>query len=121
MPFVIVPIVEGHGEVRAVPVLFRRIIAELDVQVAIEVARPIRQPRETLLKDGGIEAAVRLAAKKIETAGVVFILLDSEGGCPKELGASILHRAVNARPDRKTSVVLPHQEFEPGFWLRHPV
>lgn len=38
----IVPIVEGQGEVEAVPVLLRRFAAALGVNV--DVARPIRQP-----------------------------------------------------------------------------
>jgi hypothetical protein len=45
MSFRIVPVVEGDGEVSAVPVLFHRLIAELDLAVPIDVERPIRQPR----------------------------------------------------------------------------
>ena len=85
MPFRIVPIVEGHGEVQAVPELVRRLIAEFNPAVAIELARAIRRPRGTLLKEGGLEDAVRLGALEIGDHGAILVLLDSEGDCPAEL------------------------------------
>jgi hypothetical protein len=111
----IVPIVEGHGEVESVPLLFRRVIAHLNTAVPIEVARPIRRPRGTLLKKGGIEAAVCLAAIEVGEKGAIFILLDSEGDCPVQLAATLLTRAQNARSDKRTTVVLADHEFESWF------
>lgn len=67
MVFRVVPIVEGHGEVSVVPILLSRIIAELDLAVPIDTRRPIRKPRGTLLKEGGIEAAVQFALSKWAT------------------------------------------------------
>ncbi|MBZ5611329.1 MAG: DUF4276 family protein [Acidobacteriia bacterium] len=115
MAFRIVPIVEGHGEEAAVPVLFRRVIAALNLAVPIDVAHPIRQARGTLLKQGGIERAVGLAAIEIGESGTIFILLDSEGECPAELVALLAARAQDARGDKRISVVLAHQEFEAWF------
>jgi Domain of unknown function (DUF4276) len=115
MPFRIVPIVEGHGEVPAVPILFRRVIAELNPGVAVDLARSIRRPRGTLLKEGGIEDAVKLGALEMGEAGAIFVLLDSEGDCPAELAPPLLARAQNARPDKQVSLVLAHQEFEAWF------
>lgn len=115
MAFRIVPIVEGHGEFSAVPILLRRVIAELNVSVPIEIARPIRRPRSTLLKVGGIESAVQLAAIEMGESGAIFVILDSEGECPRELGPSMLARAQKVRSDRSSLVVLAHQEFEAWF------
>ncbi|HYL76435.1 MAG TPA: DUF4276 family protein [Bryobacteraceae bacterium] len=115
MPFKIAPIVEGHGEYESVPLLFRRVIAQLNLAVPIEIVRPIRRARGTLLKERGIEAAVCLAAIEIGEEGAVFILLDSEGDCPAELAIKLLRRVRNARPDKKSSVVLAHHEFEAWF------
>jgi len=78
MPFCIVPIVEGQGEVLAVPELFRRIIAELDLGASIEVGRPARQPKDKLLEDGELQRALGLAANEIGQEGAIFILLDSD-------------------------------------------
>jgi hypothetical protein len=115
MAFRIAPIVEGHGEVFAVPILLRRMIAELNLAVRIEVVRPIRQPRGTLLRQGGVERAVQLAAIEMGERGAIFVVLDSEGECPRERGPELLVRAANARPDKSALVVLAHQEFEAWF------
>lgn len=115
MPFRIVPIVEGHGEVQAVPGLFRRLIAEFNPAVAITVVPPIRQNRGTLTKAGGIERAVELATISVEGEGVIFILLDSEGEAPCQLAPVLLARARSARQDQRISLVLAHQEFEAWF------
>jgi hypothetical protein len=115
MPFRIVPIVEGHGEVHAVPALFRRIIIELNLGVPIEICSPVRQPRDKLLKVGEIERAIGIAAKEVGDEGAIFVLLDSEGDCPAELGPALLTRANHARGDQRISVVLAHQEFEAWF------
>jgi len=112
MPFRIVPAVEGHGEVRAVPELFRRIIAELNLGVPIDIRYPVRQSRDKLLKDGELERAVRIAAKEVAEEGAILILIDSEGDCPAQLGPALLARA---RTDQRISVVLAHQEFEAWF------
>jgi len=115
MPFLIVPIAEGHGEVPAVPILFRRVIAELNPGVAIEPARPIRRPRATLLKEGGLEDAVKLAVFAMGESGAILVLLDSEGDCPAELAPDLLARARKARADKQIALVLAHQEFEAWF------
>lgn len=115
MPFWIVPIVEGKGEVEAIRVLIDRVIAELNRQVDIKTARPIPRPRDSLVKDGGIEAAVNLAADKMGSLSVILVLMDSEGECPGELGPALSVRAQSARPDKSTFVVLAHQEFEAWF------
>jgi hypothetical protein len=115
MPFRIVPIVEGHGEVEAVPILLRRLVAKFDLALPIEIARPIRHPRGSLMKAGGLEAAIGLAAIAMGETGAVFVLLDSEGECPAEVGPRLLARAQGTRPDKQVSVVLAHREFEAWF------
>ncbi|MCP5522700.1 MAG: hypothetical protein H7A46_14250 [Verrucomicrobiales bacterium] len=46
------PIVEGHGEVEAVPVLLRRLLAEAQCQ-HIGVGRPIRRTQSQLRSEEG--------------------------------------------------------------------
>jgi len=46
----IVPIVEGLGEVQAVPVLIRRIAADAAPDVFVHVVKPLRVPRQRILK-----------------------------------------------------------------------
>jgi hypothetical protein len=115
VPFRIVPIVEGDGEVRAVPVLFRRLIGEFNLGVPIEIAQPIRRSRGSLLMEGGLERAVELAAIESQLTGAVFVLIDSEGECPAKLAPNLLKRAQTARPDKLVAVALAHREFEAWF------
>jgi hypothetical protein len=75
----IVPIVEGDGEVAAVPLLLRRMAAEIWPQHWIEVPNPIRVSRDKLLKTNQLERYYEFAAKKASSGGVL-ILLDAEIG-----------------------------------------
>lgn len=106
MAFRIVPIVEGDGEVQAVPVLLRRFIIEFNPAIPIQIAGPIKQHRGSLIKAGGIERAVQFAAIEMGESGAILIILDSEGECPRKLGPSLLARAQEARSDKSSLVVL---------------
>jgi len=108
-------IVEGHGEVEAVPILLRRIGETLDPPVYPEIKPPIRTPASKLLKEGELERAVELAALKSGPGGAIFVLLDCDDGCPAELGPRILERAINTRRDRPIAVVLAKKEYEAWF------
>ncbi len=109
----IVTIVEGHGEVTALPILLRRIAGTLGFYV--DVARPIRIGRNQIVKPGETERAVELAARRAGPDGCVLILLDADQDCPAELAPELLRRATDARSDRRISVVLAKAEFESWF------
>ena len=111
----IVTIVEGHGEVEAVPVLLRRIAHQVAPAAAMDVPRPIRVKRNRLLREGELERAVGLAAAKAEAHGCILILLDANGDCPAQLAPIVLRRAVAARRDRDIRVVLAKMEYEAWF------
>ena len=111
----IVAIVEGDGEVKAVPVLLRRIGAAVAPLAALDMARPIRVPRGRFLKASGLEGYVSLAASRAGPDGRILVLLDANGDCPAELGAALLQRARAARPDLLIEVVLAKCEYEAWF------
>jgi hypothetical protein len=115
MPFCVAPIVEGHGESQAVPILFNRLIAEFDLGVQISIERPIRQPKSSLIKEGGLERAIELAAIASGDNDVIFVLIDSDGDCPRNRAPELLARAQKARPDRQIYLVLAHHEYEAWF------
>ena len=54
------PIVEGHGEVSAVPILMRR-LGELMGLPYVHIAAPIRRPRSKLVQESGLQQAIELA------------------------------------------------------------
>jgi hypothetical protein len=72
----LIPIVEGHGDVEAVPLLLRRVFHEHLDRTGIEVLRSIRVPKSKLLKDGELERAVELAARQTQPGDAVIIISD---------------------------------------------
>jgi hypothetical protein len=107
-------IVEGHGDVKAVPLLLRRIAAEFDATVSLRTPQPLRVPRFKLVKSGEIERSVELAARK-SAGGGVLVLIDAEDDCPKDLGPQLLQRARAARGDVPIGLVLAKHEYEAWF------
>lgn len=108
-------IVEGHGEVEAVPILIRRVAGQLHPGMSIDMPRPIRVPATKLVKPGELERAVELAARKIGGHGAVFIIIDSDDDCPAQLGPALLERALRVRGNLPIAVVLAKREFESWF------
>lgn len=115
MPVDLTCIVEGHGEIGAVPVAIRRIAQQLDPGLAVKIHQPFRVPRNKLVKEGELERAVELAARRAGKNGAVFIILDSDDECPATLGPALLARARRVRSDLPISVVLAKREFEAWF------
>lgn len=106
-------LVEGHGEVEAAPSLVRRIAGVLALPCVVRSVH--REPRTSLLKEGGLERAVTLLSHKVGPDGAVLVLLDSDDDLPCRLGPSLLARAQRARPDRRIGVVLAEREYEAWF------
>jgi hypothetical protein len=108
-------IVEGHGEIEAVPVTIRRIAQLLDPAVVVNVLQPFRVPRTKLVKQGELERAVELAGRRAGRGGALVIVLDSDDECPATLGPELLTRVKRTRSDLPVSVVLAKREFEAWF------
>ena len=111
----VLAIVEGHGEVSAVPELLRRIAGEVSPDLVVETPRPIRVPRNKIVKEGELERAVALASYKAGSDGCVLVLLDADRDCPAELAPQLLARAVAASPGRDIRAVLAKTEYEAWF------
>ncbi len=117
----IVPIVEGHGEVEAVPILLRRIWAELVGGDFAEVLRPIRQPRSKLFKEEELARAVGLARKKLDSARqmagetLILVMFDSNGDCPAVHGPRLVVAARSVAGQHPVACVLVKREFETWF------
>lgn len=111
----LIPIVEGHGDVEAVPLLLRRVFHEHLERTGIAVLRSIRVPKTKLLRVGELERAVELAARQTQNGDAVIILIDADDDCPAELAPTLLLRAVETRPDRDIRVILANKEYEAWF------
>jgi hypothetical protein len=109
-------IVEGHGEVQALPVLLRRVCQWLTPDLHALVLPPIRVHRDRFLrKDDEFGRVLTLAASKSGAGGAVFVLLDADDDCPASLGVEIANRAQLRIPHRHLSVVLANREYEAWF------
>jgi Domain of unknown function (DUF4276) len=112
----IAPVVEGHGEVCALPVPLRRIARELGVyEHELKICQPNRIPRSTLATPTGIVNAVEQAALRVTGSGGVLILFDADDDCPKDLVDKLLGPACDARKDKNVGLVVANREFEAWF------
>jgi len=109
----IASIVEGHGDVAAVPILLRRLAREAGLPT-VNAPRPIRIPKTKLVRPDGtvnddeLGRAVLLAASRLPDPGTggVLVLLDADDSCPAVIAPRILEAARAARSDVAIAVVL---------------
>jgi hypothetical protein len=108
-------IVEGHGEVSALPLMVRRVSQEIAPDVVLDIAPPLRLSKGKLLKPEELARAVELVARKTAPSGAILIVLDADDDCPARLGPELLSRARATRADREIGVVIATREYE--AWL----
>ncbi|WP_447729267.1 DUF4276 family protein [Pseudoxanthomonas suwonensis] len=109
-------IVEGDGEVAALPILLRRLCAWRTPEAYVDVQTPIRVRRDRFLnREEEFERYLHLAAAKSGDDGWILVLLDADDDCPAELGNSIAMRASEHVPHRPVAVVIANREFEAWF------
>ena len=109
-------IVEGDGEVAALPVLLRRLGEWRTPLTQSQVLAPIRvQKNRFLNRDEEFSRHLLLAAKKSGTSGWILVLLDADDDCPVTKASEILHRAKLVVPHKPVAVVLANREYEAWF------
>ena len=107
------PIVEGYGEVEALPVLLRRFVAEAQIW-SVDIGRPIRRKRNQLTSEAEVNTAVKLARLQPECCAVL-ILFDGDSDCPAELGPQVQHWVAASACKLPCEVVIAHREYEAWF------
>jgi hypothetical protein len=116
-------IVEGDGEVAAVPILLRRLWAELGGQYIEILGPPIRRKRSEFEHQQQLERAVSLAAIKLKHAppssdpGLVLILFDRDPSNqpPCYLGPQALKWAKSAFLHLDIACIVANVEYETWF------
>lgn len=108
-------IVEGHGDVAAVPRLLNRMQQELAPETYLNLLQPWRIGRYKLVQPDELENAVERVARRLAPPRAILILIDADDDCPKELAPKLLARARRARSDVPVGVVLAKFEFEAWF------
>jgi len=116
-PHLIVPIVEGHGEVEALPLLIRRVFSTFCPQVVPAINPPTRVKAGSFLHDRDYfrKYIALAAAKAAQGDGMVLVLLDCEDNCPATLGPRLLADAQTVHAGIKYVVALAHREYETWF------
>jgi hypothetical protein len=105
-------IVEGHGEVHALPVLLRRLIPHMPINL---VGPPYRMKRSQMRDERSLTAAVEFAVGRTSDDDGVLIVLDADDDCAVTLGNEVLRHARAAGRRRRVGVVVANREYE--AWL----
>lgn len=111
-------IVEGHGEVRALPVLIRRILYEYIERYEWNVMLPYRISRSRIVKfDEDLYSAVCLGVQKIgaDPPGAILILIDADSDCPVTLSKQFQKFIVERAVDGPVAFVVANREYESWF------
>jgi len=126
--YVIVPIVEGHGEVQAVPILIQRWLQHrrFHLNFSLDVKGLVRASGNGALKvahnaddELGVEHYIEYALLRRPDA--IIVILDADDDAPASLGPVLLDRARASVPsDFPICVVLAVREFEAWFLSAFP-
>lgn len=116
--FSIYAIVEGHGEVGAVPELLRRFANEVFALYELNVLQPYRLPKGRMTAERYLESAVTLARLKLnqyDGRKAILVMLDADDDCPGRDAPALLDRAENVAGPIPVSVVFAKAEYESWF------
>ena len=114
----IYPIVEGHGEVAAIPILLRRFAHEIVETYEFNVLAPYRLPKGRMSAEPDLENTVTLARHKLgqcDGDSAILILRDADDDCPAQAAPELLARAERAARPIPVSVVFARVEYESWF------
>ena len=112
MPNRIVPIVEGHGEIEAAPLLIRRVLQERFNEYGFQVSRVKRLKRHRIQSD--LPKMLHLAALDA-IDGAIIVLVDADRCCAQELAAEMSQIAEEQNLYCPVAIVCPNAEFEAWF------
>jgi hypothetical protein len=117
----IVPIVEGDGEIAAVPILLHRLLHEHS-EHRFQIAMPKNAHGcRNLSKDGGIEKFVRYAWLEPNCVAVIIIVDgDTVSGCPITFAKELSARVRCLRGPHPVAVVIANREYEAWFLASLP-
>jgi hypothetical protein len=107
------PIVEGDGEVLALPVLLRNLIAVANAY-PLGVNRPIKRHRTDLVREDGVRKAVRLARLEPD-CDAILIVFDGDDDCPKDVAPRVQAWGQAEATPLPCYVVMPNREYEAWF------
>ena len=113
----IVPVVEGDGDVAALPGLLGRILLEMYNRSGVSVAQGKTMVvnangRSTL--ENRLEKFIQYARYK-PNCGAILVLLDTDGDCPVDLAEGLSQRCEQLGLACPVEIVCAHREYESWF------
>lgn len=109
----IVPIVEGKGEIEAVPVLVRRILHERLGAFTVHVSKPVRIQRNRIRSESELSRASDLAKTRPGGCDALLVVCDADDDCPVELADAV--RELLSPRDLPIGCAIADREYE--AWL----
>ncbi|MBI4569879.1 MAG: DUF4276 family protein [Planctomycetes bacterium] len=111
----IVPIVEGVGEVTALPKLLHALREPSVRRGVVGIAAPKNaHGRENIIKEGGLEKFLGYAQGTRGCCGIM-VVIDANGDCPLTLARQLSSRAKKANLPAATAIVLAKRVYETWF------
>lgn len=110
---IIQTIVEGHGDMSAVPLLLRRLCYEAQAWNVI-ITRPLRRSRSKLVQRCPFQDAIRVAVSDRDSLGIL-VLFDADDDCPAVLAPRLGKWAHDVAGGRPCHVVMANREYEAWF------
>ncbi|MCX6645236.1 MAG: DUF4276 family protein [bacterium] len=111
----IVPIVEGEGEVEAIPILLRRLFSTFRrLDLLDQIYPPQRKKRHLIVKPNQLEKEI-IRASRFQGCEAIIVLIDSDTDCAAKLAQNLVERALKERNDKHIEVILAVSEYE--SWL----
>lgn len=107
------PLVEGHGEVEALPVLLRR-LRDAAGAYGLDIHKPALHARPELTREISLRLLIRRYLTLRDCSGIL-VLFDGDDDCPKELALKTQSWAQDEAGDIPCLVVIAHREYE--AWL----
>ncbi|MEO6751543.1 MAG: DUF4276 family protein [Opitutus sp.] len=112
----LVPIVEGDGEISAVPILLRRFLA-IRQRWDLDIARPKNAHGcGNLTKMGGLEKFTELAFRERGCSGVLILMdADEDADCPMHMAQNFANRIKKHGARHPVAIVFARREYEAWF------
>ncbi|WP_131742121.1 DUF4276 family protein [Actinomadura roseirufa] len=117
--FVLSSIVEGHGEVAALPVMLRRLCARANIY-NVAIPPPVRIPRNKMFQGADLKRALLLSSKRVTDTGGIFVLFDSDDDCPVDAARQLRQIADELKLQCPIALVAAQREYESIFLAALP-
>ena len=108
-------IVEGHGDIRAMPILLRRIVSGICPDFELRIPEPYRLKRGWMTKETELRKAIELMARKAGSGAPILIVLDADQDRGCQIAPEIQSMGQRIRDDHPVGVVAAVREYE--AWL----